>query len=144
MATWSSMSFREKSAWASFATLLIVSAAYFWNLLRILFWHAGRSAVDVFGILLVVFVVAQAVLHVALRLQSPGDARTPKDERERLIGLKSTEVAFVVLIVGSLASIGTMHLRVRAWEMAHTTLFAVVLAALAKFASQIVFYRRDA
>jgi len=85
-------------------------------------------------------------LHVAIALQSPNEARTPKDERERLIELKATRVAFFVLLAGGLATMLVMHLhfRERAFLMGHCVLFTLFAAGVAKFGGQIVQYRRDA
>src|SRR5439155_15181426 len=144
------MSFREKSAWISLASLLIVFAIYFWNIARIL---AGRGplapVVPLFFSLLAALIIAEVVLHLLIAIRSPKEARTPKDERERLIELKATRVAFFVLLVGALFSIWTMHLRLRdprdgAWLMGHCVLFSLFVAGLVKFGSQIMLYRRDA
>jgi hypothetical protein len=61
----------------------------------------------------------EVVLHVATALQSPRATRTPKDERERLIDLKATRLAFPVVLVGAFAAMGTMHLDAGRWVMAH-------------------------
>ena len=61
--------------------------------------------------LILLFVVLEIVLHVAIAVQSPRDARAPKDERETLIDLKATRTAFYVLFGGALLSIFTMHFR---------------------------------
>ena len=140
----SPMSFREKSAWISLASLLIVFGIYFWNVARIMARKAAFRDFPLFFSLLVALIVAEVVLHVLIAVRSPKDARTPKDERERLIELKATRSAFAVLLVGSMASIWTMHLRVGVWVMAHCVLLSVVVAEVVKFGRQIILYRRDA
>jgi hypothetical protein len=140
----SSMSFREKSAWISFACFVIVGGIYFGNVARILAGRAHLHDPTFFFSLLMALIVSEIVLHALAAARSPGDARTPRDERELLIGLKATRTAFVVLLLGAIASIGTLHLGVGRWEMAQCILLAVVLAELAKFATEIVLYRRDA
>src|SRR5438874_4772448 len=138
------MSFREKSAWISLVTLLICGGIYFYRIVQMMTGAPGRGDVLLFLSLVSAMVLIEVVLHVALAIQSPKEARTPRDERERLIDLKATRVAFYVLIAGAFASIGTVHLRAGRWEMMQATLFAIVLAELTKFGSQIVLYRRDA
>jgi archaellum biogenesis protein FlaJ (TadC family) len=138
------MSFREKSAWTSFISLAIVFGIYFWNTARILARRPAVSDFTLFFSLLVALIVVEIVLHLLIAIRSPKDARAPKDERERLIELKATRTAFFVLMVGALASIGTMHLRAGTWEMAHAVLLAIVVAELARFGKQIILYRRDA
>jgi len=136
------MSFREKSAWISFVSIALVFFPYFANVVVV---PAGRRSGDsfhVFLVLLVALVVLEVVLHVAIARQSPRAARTPKDERERLIDMKATRLAFPVLLVGAFAAMGTMHLDAGRWVMAHVMLFGVVLAELTRFGAQIVYHRR--
>jgi len=40
-------------------------------------------------------IVAEVALHLFIAKRSPKEARTPKDERERLIELKATRIAKV-------------------------------------------------
>ena len=144
------LSFREKSAWISLASLLIAFGIYFWDFARILAGHEPLAPmVPLFFSLLAALIIAEVVLHLLIAFRSPKDARTPKDERERLIELKATRIAFFVLLAGALLSIWTMHLRLEdprdgTWLMAHCVLFSLVAAGLVKFGSQIVLYRRDA
>jgi hypothetical protein len=56
--------------------------------------------------------------------------------------MKATRLAFPVLLVGAFAAIGTLHLDVGRWEMAHVMLFAIVVAELTRFGTQIVYHRR--
>ena len=73
---------------------------------------------------------------------------TNKALEKTLPGLKAAQkgefIIVTMLIAGAFASIGTVHLRAGRWEMMQATLFAIVLAELSKFGSQIVLYRRDA
>ena len=135
------MSFREKSAWISLVLILLVFGPYFWLVARS---FAGGGVVHhgTQFALIMVFVVLEVVLHVAIAIQSPRDARAPKDEREDLIELKATRTAFYVLFGGALMSIFTMHFRLTVWMLSQCVLFAIVVAELVKFSSQIVFYRR--
>ena len=137
------MSFREKSAWISFVSILLVFGAYFWNINRILRGQVEhRAAFKISVGLIVAFVLLEIVLHIAVAIQAPNEARAPKDERERLIEMRATRVAFQVLVVGALLGVGTMHVTARAWVMAHVVLLAVVVAELVKFGGQILYFRR--
>ncbi len=139
------MSFREKSAWISFLSILGVFIPFFWNSYRQFSGQVdGPTALSVAVWLLVAFVVLEIVLHAAVALQAPSDARSPRDERERLIEMRATRVAFQVLVVGALAGVATIHLTRSAWVMQQVVLLAIVLAELVKFGGQIVLYRRDA
>jgi hypothetical protein len=138
-------SFREKSAWISFFSFLVVFGIYFGNVLLVLLGHtSARGTQRLFFTLLVVLVAVEVLLHALVAARSPREALTPKDERERLIELKATRIAFFVLVGGALLAIATTHHGAGTWVLAHCVLFAVVVAELVRFGSQIVFYRRGA
>lgn len=138
------MSFREKSAWISFISLLLAFGAYF--------GVVGHDLVApgehhphyfiLFAALVVAVVILEAVLHIIVAARSPSDAKSPRDEREKLIALKATRPAFYVLLVGSFLAIATMHLGAHVWQLAHAVLFAIWLAELTRFGTQIYLYRR--
>ena len=131
------MSFREKSAWISFICILIFGALYARG--------GGNSASSAFAIM-AALVALEIALHVAIAVQSPRDARTPKDEREQLIDLRASRVAFYVLFVGTLLSLGLgMHLPgSNRFLMAQLLMSAIITTLLVRFGIQIVLYRRDA
>jgi hypothetical protein len=135
------MSFREKSAWISLILIVVLFGPYFWRVGRA---FSGSTHVH-FGTqfaMIGVFVVLEIILHVAIAIQWPRDARAPKDEREDLIDLKATRGAFYVLLGGVVVSIFALHFPLNVWTLSQFVLFSVVVAELVKFASQIVFYRR--
>jgi hypothetical protein len=139
------MSFREKSAWISIVSIFVVFIPFFWNSYRQFSGQVAASeAIDVAFGLLAAFVVLEIVLHAVVAIQAPRDARSPKDERERLIEMRATRVAFQVLVVGALAAVGAVHLTRSAWVIQQVVLFAIVLAELVKFGGQVILFRRDA
>jgi hypothetical protein len=140
------MSFREKSAWISFFCLLLFGAAWLTHVLGIEVFHARNDnpMLWFFG-MLAGLIALEIALHVAIAFQSPRDARTPKDERERLIDMKASRVAFYVLLVGAFASVGTLHVPgSNRFMIAQCVMGSIILAALVRFATQIALYRRDA
>ena len=110
------MSFREKSAWISLVLILLVFAPYFWFVGRS-FAGAGHVHVGTQFGLITLFVILEIVVHVAIGIRSPRDARAPRDEREDLIDLKATRTAFYVLFAGALISIFTLHVPISAWTL---------------------------
>jgi hypothetical protein len=140
------MSFREKSAWISFFCLLLFGAAWLAHVLKIEVFHArsDNPMLWFFG-MLAGLIALEIGLHVAIALQSPRDARTPKDERERLIDMKASRVAFYVLLTGAFASVGMLHVPgSNRFMMAQSLMGSIILAALVRFATQIALHRRDA
>jgi hypothetical protein len=135
------MSFREKSAWISLILILLVFGPYFWLVGRS-FAGVGHVHAGTQFALITLFFVLEIVLHIAIGVQSPRDARAPKDEREILIELRATRVAFYVLFAGALFSIFTMHFRLTVWMLSQFVLLSIVIAELVKFASQIALFRR--
>jgi hypothetical protein len=141
------MSFREKSAWISFVLLLMLTLAF------VISHHLhphdaqGRDLIDpaylFFGILLV-FVLLQVGLHVVVAMQSPKEARTPKDERERFIELRAARIGFYTLVVGELTAMALFHLHGRAFFLMSSILLAIFIAWLVKLGTEIVLYRRGA
>jgi len=137
------MSFREKSAWVTFVLLLgfgiyFVEVASPW-------WNPTAPHVNhfqLFILLLIAIVILEIASHIVITMQSPRDAKAPLDERERLIALRATRPAFFVLLVGAFLSIGTMHLGVSTWVLAHCVLLAIWIAELTRFGTQVYYYRR--
>jgi hypothetical protein len=135
------MSFREKSAWISLVAILVIFLPYFWRVAQVLQGDA-RFPFEFAVAFLMAFVLVEIAAHIVVALQAPKDVRAPKDERERLIEMRATRVAFHVLVVGALAGVGTMHLTQSVWVMSQAVLLAIVLAELVKFGGQILYYRR--
>jgi heme/copper-type cytochrome/quinol oxidase subunit 2 len=137
------MSFREKSVWVSFLIMLALSGVWAWNLSRGLTGQAARADVVRVSItLLILAVVLEVVLHIVLAIWSPREARTPRDEREQLIELYATRIAFRVLVVAALLTLGSAHVGVPSGTLMQAVMLSVILALLVKFASEVVFFRR--
>jgi cytochrome b561 len=139
------MSFREKSAWISFGCVLLFGGLWLRSAIRVEVYHAreGDPMVSFFS-LVGALILTEIVLHIAIALRDPKEARTPKDEREQLIDLKAARVAFYVLMAGAWLSIATLHLNFDRLRIADSVLGAIIVAELVKFATQIALYRRDA
>lgn len=139
------MSYREKSAWISFVLLLLLVGAYFWNVGSIPVGQVdSRTGFRLIVGFLIAFVVLDVVLHIGAALQAPKQARTPRDERERLIEMRATRMAFHVLVVGALAAISLMHVTSNALVVGQHVFLAVAAGQLVRFGAQIVYFRREA
>jgi heme/copper-type cytochrome/quinol oxidase subunit 4 len=131
------MSFREKSAWISFICLLLLTVAYF--------EVEGHDLIAPLHLTLAIFVafaLLQVVLHLIVVAQAPRDARTPKDERERLIELRAARVGFYALVVGEFAAMGLFHAHGRALTLMSTVLLAILIAWLIKLGTEVTLYRQ--
>src|SRR5438128_8560999 len=105
----SPMSFREKSAWISLVAFAVGFLVYFRNVIRVIVGEHPTDPVPEL-VLLGAMILVTIVLQLTMALRSPNEARTPKDERERLIDLKATRPAFFVLLLSAFFAIGTVHL----------------------------------
>lgn len=139
----SDMSFREKSAWITLLSLLVAFTPFFYFSYQALTGQLGhRHATTLAFTLIAAFVVLEIVLHTVAALLAPAEARTPRDERERLIAARATNVAYPVLLVGVLMSAAVIHLTTSAWVMQQAVLLTIVVAEVVKFGTQIVLFRR--
>jgi len=152
------MAFREKAAWASLLVTLIVWSSYFLTVATEI--AGGRPDGDLvmerFVGTVVLSIVLSIVSAIALALFAGGDADAPADERERLIGLRATNLAYTILSLGVLfvalttpfiAAVGLDLFPGRpehatALIAANGVLFAFVLAEVSREIGQIVGYRR--
>lgn len=138
------MSFREKSTWISFVLLLAISIPFFTQVLRIENGRASSEAsFHLFLGLVIVFILGEIILHAVIVMQSPRDARAPKDERERLIDLKAMRVAFFVLMASAILVIVLVHFPIDRFQIIQALLLAVVVAELTMLGARLVYYRRD-
>lgn len=140
------MAFREKSAWVSLVCMVVFGALWTGNLVRegVYGLHVG-SPFAVFVAQVTILIVMEVVLHIAIAMHSPRDARTPKDEREQLIDLKASRIAFYVLLAGAFLSLATLHVPgANRLTLVHSLMGAIITTMLVRFGAQIALYRRDA
>jgi len=137
------MSFREKSAWISVISMAGIYGYYFWSVLRAgphlgSFHFAGLLAT------LIALIVVQIVLTIAVAVASPRDARAPRDEREKLIELRATRVAYAGLAT-SVAMACFFGARDPPIVFnTNSLLLLLVTAELLRSGCQIIQYRRGA
>ncbi len=137
------MPFREKLAWISLFSMSLIYGVYFWSVM-----HAWPQTGHFnFGNLLstvIALVVVQVVLTVAVAIATPKEAKAPKDERERLIELKATRVAYAGLAtsIALACFFGTFDPPIV--FNTNALLFVLVTAELLRSGCQIIQYRRSA
>jgi cytochrome b561 len=139
------VSFREKTLLVSFVLMFSLFGYYFWFVSQV---SAGNADPDrtlhVFLVVLVLLIVGELVVRAVLRIQNPKEARAARDERERHIELKARGIAYYVLLVAALATVGSVHISTSGYFLAQHVLMAMVLAELTRLGTQIVLFRRDA
>jgi hypothetical protein len=123
--------------------MLCIYGVYFWSVK-----HAAPSVGSFrFGSLLetiIALVVVQAVLTVAAAILTPAEAKAPRDERERLIELRATRVAYAGLATGVSLACFFGALNPPMVFDTNALLLVLVTAELVRSGSQIIQYRLSA
>ena len=139
------MSFREKTAWITLITLIVLTTL-------ILLHMPGHFTLtpepnqDLFHIVLaaiVIFIAVEIVAHILIRIFSPREKPMPKDERERLIALRSMAISgyiYTWLSLGS-AFIG-LHLGANAIGLVNLLVLSFIIAEIINYGMRIYYYRR--
>jgi hypothetical protein len=133
------MPFREKSAWINLLSLLVA----------LVFFVASFRSAMMFLAAIATYVVLQLVLHFVSSRLSPKDARTPLDEREQTIRIKSARNAYWALVIGVAMVPFSLHFGshhgdgpwFRVHTMAYIAVVAVILAEMVRAISQVVYFR---
>ena len=137
------MSFREKTAWISLVSMSGIYAVYFWSVVR-----AGhhRGAFHYGGLLttIIALVLVQVALTVAAAIFAPGEAKAPRDERDRLIDLRAARFAYAGLATAvALACFFGAFTPPIVFDT-NALLFILVTAEVMRAACQVIQYRRGA
>jgi hypothetical protein len=141
------MSYREKSVWIALLLDLGLYGFYVWSLYDVV--QADQTETFEYGRLLitliVILVIATIVLESIVAGASPRDSTAPADEREKLIALKATNVAYSIAVIAALIAAGFVaYARVQPFYIANGLFLAIVFAESVRNVIQIVRFRRGA
>lgn len=124
------MPYREKVAWLSLLSMLVVFVPYFtWAEL-----HPPGPEIPNFSQMAIYasaslsWAVILGIGHLLLRYRAPDEAKMPLDERDIAIAHKARGYAYGVLIAGMILVGGIMPFTNGGWEIANTAFFMIVLA----------------
>ena len=137
------MTFQEKSTLTMTAIMVLVYGWYFTLVLGPIAGSPAREVaytglmVAVVVLMVILAAASQVVLAIAFRSQANAD-----DERDRLITLRSGEIAGYILAVGVCAGIGLAMMQSDTFWIAQALIGALVLAEVSKGVSKLVLYRR--
>jgi hypothetical protein len=139
------MPFREKLSWFYAASLSVIFGVFYAALLAGVFDASPMYALHHLFQAVIAFVALQIVFRVIATIMSPKEAKTPADERERLIHLKAARNAGYFLMAGVIAIPFSMHLVVLSiGEIGYFALAVLVLSEIFRALCAILYYRRDA
>lgn len=140
------MSFREKKAWVTIFTLLIVFIPYYYFLLELYhqpnpnFYELGHLAL----IAIFAFVALEVILVLAANYLSPEDKGLPLDEREQFFAMRATKIAYVSIIILVMVVIFPLiHTYGGNWGWGMAFLGVIILSEIIRASALIVQYRRD-
>jgi uncharacterized membrane protein len=136
------MPFKEKIAWISVVTTVLVWGGYFGFMLATggqlhgaVYFMGFIGAVIVQTILMVIAATVTAVLARA-------DANAGSDERDRDIARRAYALAYPVLITLVICVAGSVHLGFSKIDMAYGIMGSIVIAEIVHYAAQIAGYRK--
>lgn len=136
------MSFREKSAWISLISILLVSGFFFlhvpWTLKPSPSPHLFRGLLYC----IIALILIELVAHLLVVVRAPQDPPGAKDERETLIDLKATRLAHYIYVTGSLLAVLSIHHGANAGAIGYGVLLAFVIGEVAKNTARILYHRR--
>jgi hypothetical protein len=137
------MPFREKSAWISLLSMSGIYGVYFWSVI-----HSGPQPGRLrFGALLetiIALVIVQIGLTIAAAIVTPKEAKAPRDERDKLIDLKATRIAYAGLGAGVALACFFGAFDPPIVLSTNALLFVFVAAEVLRSSCQIIQYRRSA
>ena len=139
------MSFREKSAWITLITLVLLTLFFLthlpppWTLSP----RPGGFLFFVLTVGVLAFVVIEIIAHIIVAVRAPRDAKAPRDERERLIALKATSIAAYVYAFLSLGAVFAMiHLGGNQFGVGYSVFLSFIIAEIVNYAARVMYYRR--
>jgi hypothetical protein len=134
-------SFEERSVWVQLVSTVVVLGGYF-----VVAWRMMSSGVDTLVAYVPLFAGAVILLVIVLIAGSIVAAflgkREGRDERDRLISWRAESNSGWILAAGVLTGITAMILSVDNVWVAHLLLLSLLLSEVAKYALQLVYYRR--
>ncbi len=141
------MSYREKVAWLSLIAMVGAFGPYFAIVAAGILPSAALPNLRQLALYAVAVLVQLLILGVGrlyLRHASPLEARTPPDERDRVIQRRSINAAYFVLLAGTIEVGVILPFTANGWTIVNAALFAIVAAEIVHYAVVAVSYRRQA
>jgi hypothetical protein len=138
------MPYREKVAWLSLISIVVVFLPY-------LVWlklHPPTEALPdlrqmaLYAAVSITWALLLGLGHWWLRRQAPEEARLPLDERDRAIRHRSRTIAYYVLLTGMILVGCIMPFTESGWKIVHAAVFMIVLAEAVNDGSAVYHYRR--
>jgi hypothetical protein len=148
------MSYQEKSVTVSLTANLLIVGYYLFHVFQ-MFQNGGLVASQLFGLWAIVIVagiivtitgniLANIILSIVHAIRTGGEEseRFIEDERDKLIDLKGSKVAYITFSVGVLIAMLTFVFGQPPLVMFSIIIFFSITAEIAGNLAQIILYRR--
>jgi O-antigen/teichoic acid export membrane protein len=139
------MPFKEKIAWISVVTTILVWGSYFAAAVRAamtggvphptIYMAGFTAALIIQTILMVIATTVTAVL-------APKDASAASDERDKEISRRAYSMAYPVLLGLIVCVAASVHFGATPWDLVNGMMAAIVIAEIVHYGAQIVGYRQ--
>ena len=148
------MTFQERNIAASFVTFTLILGFYLTRVFQMIqnesfnLTNMTRLWATVIVLGIVVTIIGTILTHIgsgiiqAIKTQEEPVIEDIQDERDRLIDLKGTKVAYIVYSIGVLLSMLTFAFGRPALEMYSLLILAGLVAQIVSDISRLVLYRR--
>lgn len=136
------MSFREKSAWAMGAVMLVTGLLY----LQIALRHTEPGSTDIHDLVhwVILVIIGSIVVQTVLAIASRKEAKQPADEREKLAIYRAGNWSGVVMAVAAISAALNYLVHGNGDILLHSVIGALIVAQFADYAFQILFFRKGA
>lgn len=135
------MPFREKIAWISVVTTILVWGGFF----AFMAGTGGRMPGPVYLVGFVGATIVQTILVVVASIVTavlaPKDASAASDERDKDISRRAYSIAYPVLLTLIVFVAASMHFGATPRDMAYEIMAAIVIAEIVHYGAQIAGYR---
>jgi preprotein translocase subunit SecY len=139
------MPFKEKIAWISLVTTILVWGTYFVAAVRA-GMTGGVPHPTVYMAGFTAALIAQAVLatiaSVITAVLSPRDATAASDERDKAIAHRAYAFAYPVLLALIVCVAASVHFGATPWGLVNGMIAAIVAAEIVHYGAQIAGYRK--
>ncbi|MES2096329.1 MAG: hypothetical protein V4459_06190 [Pseudomonadota bacterium] len=136
------MPFKEKIAWISVLTTILVWGGYFGFMAA----TGGRMHGAVYMAGFVGAVIVQTILvviaSIVTAVLAPKDASAGTDERDKEISRRAYALAYPVLLTLIVCVAASMHFGMTPHDMAYEIMGAIVIAEIVHYGAQIAGYRK--
>ena len=135
------MPFKEKIAWISVVTTILVWGSYFGFMAATGGHMHGAVYMAGFAGAVIVQIILVVIASIVTAVLAPKDAGAGSDERDKEISRRAYAIAYPVLLTLIVCVAASLHAGATARTMAYEIMLAIVIAEIVHYGAQILGYR---